>query len=67
MDALLNLEVCESIDIQDPQQLRDRVAFIHDQVGTDALVEEYVDGREVYVGVLGNNRLRVREERRDNR
>ena len=43
--------------VETPQQLQDRVAFIHEQVGTDALVEELIAGREVYVGVLGNERL----------
>ena len=28
------------------------------ELGTDALVERYIDGRELYVGVLGNHRLR---------
>ena len=37
--------------------LRERVEFIHEHVQTDALVEEYIDGRELYVGVLGNTRL----------
>ena len=35
-----SLGIAQASVIQDPQQLRDRVAFIHDQVGTDALVEE---------------------------
>jgi D-alanine-D-alanine ligase len=39
------------------QSLRERVEFIHEQVQTDALVEEFIDGREFYVGVLGNQRL----------
>jgi D-alanine-D-alanine ligase len=33
------------------------VAFIHDRIGTAAIVEQYIDGREIYVGVLGNDRL----------
>jgi D-alanine-D-alanine ligase len=37
--------------------LRERVQFIHEQVQSDALAEEYIDGREIYVGVLGNTRL----------
>jgi len=52
-----SLGIARASVVESPQQLQDRVAFIHEQVGTDALVEEYVAGREVYVGVLGNERL----------
>jgi D-alanine-D-alanine ligase len=34
--------------------LRDRVAFIHERFGRGAIAEEFVDGRELYVGVMGN-------------
>jgi len=40
-------------------KLGDRVRFIHEHVQTDAIVEEYVEGREIYVGVMGNHRLAV--------
>ncbi|MEL6795333.1 MAG: ATP-grasp domain-containing protein [Planctomycetota bacterium] len=39
------------------ERLADRIAFVHEHVGTDALVEEFIEGRELYVGVLGNTRL----------
>ncbi len=45
--------------VPDEAHLLERVEFIHDSVGTDALVEEYIDGRELYVGVLGNQRLQI--------
>jgi D-alanine-D-alanine ligase len=45
--------------VDNEEKLRRRVAFIHESVGTDAIAEKYVDGRELYVGVLGNERLRV--------
>jgi D-alanine-D-alanine ligase len=37
----------------------ERVGFIHERIGTPAIAEQYIDGREIYVGVLGNDRLRV--------
>ena len=37
--------------------LYERVQFIHDSLDTHAIVEEFIAGRELYVGVLGNNRL----------
>jgi D-alanine-D-alanine ligase len=37
----------------------DRASFLHERFESDALIEEYVDGRELYLGVLGNKRLTV--------
>jgi len=45
--------------VNSDRKLIERVAFIHQRIGTAAIVEEYIDGRELYVGVLGNQRLRV--------
>ena len=43
--------------VRDEEALAARVKFMHDRVGTDAIVEEFISGREIYVGVLGNDRL----------
>jgi D-alanine-D-alanine ligase len=45
--------------VDSDDRLAERVQFIHDTVGTDAIVERYIDGREFYIGVLGNQRLDV--------
>ena len=45
--------------VTDEEHLRRRVEFIHESIGTDAIVERYIDGRELYVGILGNERLTV--------
>jgi len=45
--------------VGDDAELAERVRFIHQSSGTDAIVEQYIDGREFYVGILGNQRLRV--------
>ncbi len=45
--------------VNDVEKLRKRVEFIHESVGSDAIAERYIDGRELYVGVLGNDRIRV--------
>ncbi len=37
----------------------ERARFIHERFQTDALIEEYIDGRELYVGVFGQKRLTV--------
>ena len=41
------------------EQLRKRVAFIHRRTHGDAIAEQYIEGRELYVTVLGNRRLTV--------
>jgi D-alanine-D-alanine ligase len=41
------------------EEALDRARFLHDRFESDALIEEYVDGRELYLGVLGNKRLTV--------
>jgi D-alanine-D-alanine ligase len=45
--------------VEDEEQLTRRVQFIHDSLGTAAIVEQFIDGRELYVGVIGNERLEV--------
>jgi D-alanine-D-alanine ligase len=40
--------------VHNAQEMMERVLRIHKQVNDAALVEEYIDGREFYVGVLGN-------------
>lgn len=35
-------------------ELKERVALVHNDCGAPALVEEYIEGREIYVGVVGN-------------
>jgi D-alanine-D-alanine ligase len=54
-DASLGIAQASLVD--DMSSLRGRVEFIHEHVQTDALVEEYIDGRELYIGVMGNQRL----------
>lgn len=49
--------IAQASVVDDMESLRERVEFIHSHVQSDALVEEYIDGRELYIGVLGNSRL----------
>ena len=41
--------------VNDTTSLMRRVVSIHDELGDSALAEEYIEGREFYVGVLGND------------
>jgi D-alanine-D-alanine ligase len=52
-----SLGIAQASVVEDEAKLRERVGFVHEQIGSDALVEEYIAGQELYVGVLGNDRL----------
>ncbi|TWT93693.1 D-alanine--D-alanine ligase family protein [Neorhodopirellula pilleata] len=39
------------------EALQERVAFMHEKTGDDVIVEQYIEGRELYCGVIGNDRL----------
>ena len=41
------------------EQLRERVEFVHGNWQQTAIAEEFVDGRELYIGIIGNQRLTV--------
>jgi D-alanine-D-alanine ligase len=45
--------------VTNDEQLVRRVQFIHDTIMTPAIVEQFIEGRELYVGVIGNDRLQV--------
>jgi D-alanine-D-alanine ligase len=51
--------ISQSSVVDTDEKLAERVAFIHERIGTAAIAEQYIEGRELYVGVLGNERLRV--------
>jgi D-alanine-D-alanine ligase len=45
--------------VRDMEQLEARVRYVHETVGTGALCEEYIEGRELTVGLLGNKRVEI--------
>lgn len=54
-----SLGISQASIVEDDDKLRERVAFIHNSVGSGALIERYIEGREFYVGVIGNGYLQV--------
>jgi D-alanine-D-alanine ligase len=54
-----SLGIAQASVVEDDDRLAERVEFVHESVGTDALAEAFVEGRELYVGVLGTRRLTV--------
>lgn len=51
--------IAQASVVDDDDKLRERVNFVHNTLGTDAIIERYIDGRELYVGVIGNQRLQT--------
>jgi D-alanine-D-alanine ligase len=45
--------------VETDEQFRERVAFIHEKYNSDVIAEEYIEGRELYVSLMGNVRLKV--------
>ena len=41
------------------EKLKERVAFLHEQLGTAVIAEEYIEGREFYLSLIGNERMQA--------
>src|SRR4029079_6231495 len=54
-----SIGISQASVVDSDEKLRERVAFIHDSIGTAAIIERYVEGRELYVGILGNQQLQA--------
>jgi D-alanine-D-alanine ligase len=54
-----SLGISQSSIVRSEVKLKERVRFIHESIGTDALAEEFIEGKDVYVGIVGNGKLHV--------
>ncbi|MCK5708504.1 MAG: ATP-grasp domain-containing protein [Candidatus Aureabacteria bacterium] len=45
--------------VDDEKSMIDRVMFIHKNMQMDAIVEEYIEGRELYISVIGNKKIKA--------
>ncbi len=45
--------------VYDDKELKERIGFIHDNesTGSTAIIESYIEGRDIYVSILGNRRI----------
>jgi D-alanine-D-alanine ligase len=59
LDEEASVGIAQASFVETDEQFRERVAFIHESLGNDVIAEEYVDGRELYVSVMGDRALRV--------
>jgi D-alanine-D-alanine ligase len=51
--------IAQASVVYDSEQLIERVSFLHEKHNTDAIAEQYIEGRELYLSVLGNRKLQT--------
>ena len=51
--------IAQASVVEDDDSLAERVKFIHEKFTQAAIVEELVEGRELYAGLIGNDKLEV--------
>ncbi|MBI1810283.1 MAG: D-alanine--D-alanine ligase [Gemmatimonadetes bacterium] len=49
--------IAQASVVDTDEKLAERVRFVHERIGTDAIAEQFIEGREIYVSVMGNERL----------
>ena len=54
-----SLGISQASFVETDEQFKERVQFIHEKYDNDVIAEEYIEGRELYVSVMGNHRLDV--------
>ena len=54
-----SIGISQASVVDSDEKLKERVTFIHDSIGTAAIAEQYIEGRELYVGILGNQALQA--------
>ncbi len=51
-DGSIGIEAASVVD--SVKELMERIDYIHDQFDSPALIEEYIEGREIYAAILGD-------------
>lgn len=54
-----SLGISKASLVTSDEKLIERIAFMHETFGVDVIAEQYVEGRELYIGVLGHQRLQT--------
>jgi D-alanine-D-alanine ligase len=54
-----SIGISQASVVESDEKLKERVTFVHESIGTAALAEQYIEGRELYVGILGNQTLQA--------
>ena len=53
-EGIAQLSLCSN-----EKEALERIRYVNEKLGVEAIVEEYIEGRELYVGILGNEKLTV--------
>ncbi|MGE3332399.1 MAG: hypothetical protein AB7I36_02055 [Rhodospirillaceae bacterium] len=51
--------IAQASRVDDDENMNERVKFIHERFATPAIAEQFITGRELYVSIIGNRRLRA--------
>jgi D-alanine-D-alanine ligase len=54
-----SIGISQASVVDSDEKLKERVTFIHESIGTAAIAEQYIEGRELYVGIIGNQALQA--------
>jgi D-alanine-D-alanine ligase len=51
--------IAQASIVQNEEKFLERLQYVHEKLGVDAIAEEFIEGREFYVGVMGNYQLKT--------
>ena len=54
-----SIGISQASVVETDEKFKERVLFVHESIGTTAIAEQYIEGRELYVGILGNQALQA--------
>ena len=52
-----SIGIDENALVKNIKQLMERISYIHTEIKSPVLIEEFIEGREIFVAVLGNERM----------
>ncbi len=54
-----SLGLSQASVVHSDKKLIERVVYLHEKLNADAIVEEFIAGKEYFVGIMGNKRLKA--------
>lgn len=51
--------IAQASIVMNEEKLNERIQYIHEKLDQDALIEEFIEGKELYVGVIGQKQLKT--------